>query len=176
MGVSIRAQGRLIQNSALCCFFLSDCKQAKSIFADSKDCCRLQCDLDGGQGAYRKPEPSTDKHTYSLTSSPIGLRCLEATRMEITGKKHWPWQQADSHSHHPAASLGHQDCSIHRHPAQLSQGASGRPMGHRSDALSGTATKKAPDLPYIDCTFVLPGMPDLSKHYEAHQVVRGRLS
>lgn len=92
---------------------------------------------------------------------------LETTQMETTGEMHWPWQQADSHGHHPAISLDNQDCSIPRHPAQPNQGASGQPVGQRSD-LSGRDAKKAPDLPHRDCTFVLPGVPDLSKHYEAH--------
>lgn len=84
--------------------------------------------------------------------------------METIGEAHWPWQQADSHGHHPAVILGNQDCSLHWHPAQLNQGASGQPVGQRSHALSGRAAKKAPDLPHTDCTLVLPGMPDLSKH------------
>lgn len=117
-------------------------KQVWSTFTDSKECYRLQHDLDEGQGAYGRHEPSRDKHTHSLTSSPIGMMYLEATQMETTGEMHWLWQQADSHAHHPDISLRNQDGSMHRHPAQLNQGASGQPLGQRSDALSGRAAKE----------------------------------
>lgn len=91
MGTGIRVQGRLTLNFAS--VFFIDCKQAWSTFADSKECYRLQHDLDGGPGAYRKHEPSTDKHTHFLTSSPVGMMYLKETQMETTGEMQWPWHR-----------------------------------------------------------------------------------